>query len=45
VIGTGSVVTKDVAPFSVIAGVPAKEIKLRFPPELIERIEKAAWWD
>jgi serine acetyltransferase len=45
VIATGAVVTKDVAPYSVVAGVPAKKIKMRFDDQLIERIEKSGWWD
>lgn len=45
VIGTGAVVTKDVEPYSVVAGVPAKKIKMRFSERLIERIEKSKWWD
>jgi acetyltransferase-like isoleucine patch superfamily enzyme len=44
VIGAGSVVTKDVAPFSIVGGVPAKLIKMRFSPEIIERLQKLAWW-
>jgi phosphonate metabolism protein (transferase hexapeptide repeat family) len=45
VIGTGAVVTHDVEPYSVVAGVPAKKIKMRFDDGLIARIEKAKWWD
>ncbi len=45
VIGTGSVVTKDVAPYSIAAGVPAKTITMRFSDEVIEKIEKSRWWD
>ena len=45
VIGAGAVVTKDVEPYSIVAGVPAKMIKMRFAAELIEGIEKCRWWD
>lgn len=45
VIGTGAVVTKNVEPYSIVAGVPAKKIKMRFSDELIEKTEKSKWWD
>ncbi len=45
VIGTGAVVTKDVEPYSIVVGVPAKKIKMRFSDDLIERIQRTAWWD
>lgn len=45
VIGTGAVVTKDVAPYSVVAGVPAKKIKMRFYDLMIKKIERSKWWD
>lgn len=45
VIGTAAVVTKDVEPYSVVAGVPAKKIKMRFDDSLIEKIERCRWWD
>lgn len=45
VVGAGAVVTKDVEPYSIVVGVPAKKIKSRFPMELIAKIEKLAWWD
>ncbi|MCL1851939.1 MAG: acetyltransferase [Peptococcaceae bacterium] len=45
VIGAGAVVTKDVEPYSVVAGVPATKINMRFPGDLIRRIEYLQWWD
>lgn len=45
VIGAGAVVTKNVSPYSVIGGVPAKEIKKRFSDEKINAIEKIKWWE
>jgi acetyltransferase-like isoleucine patch superfamily enzyme len=45
VIAAGAVVTKDVPPYAVVGGVPAKIIKMRFEPEQIEELLKIAWWD
>ena len=45
VIGTGAVVTKDVEPYCVVGGVPAKKIKMRFSNDFIRSIEKSKWWD
>lgn len=44
-IGTGAVVTKDVEPYAVVVGVPARKIRMRFDDLLIEKIEKSLWWD
>jgi phosphonate metabolism protein (transferase hexapeptide repeat family) len=45
VIGAGTVVTKNVEPYAVMAGVPAKRIKWRFPKSIRTRMIKLAWWD
>lgn len=45
VIATGAIVTKDVEPFTVVAGIPARPIKKRFGEKTIERINLLKWWD
>jgi phosphonate metabolism protein (transferase hexapeptide repeat family) len=45
VIGANAVVTHDVDPYEIMAGVPARRLKRRFAPEISERIEALAWWD
>lgn len=45
VVGSGAVVTHDVEPYSVVAGVPAKKIKMRFDPDTIARLESTRWWE
>ncbi len=45
ILAAGSVVTKDVAPYSIVAGVPAKKIKMRFSNPIIQEIEDIKWWD
>lgn len=45
IVASGAVVTRDVEPYSIVGGLPAKEIRKRFKPEIIERIQKTAWWD
>ncbi len=44
IIAAGSIVTKDVMPFSIVAGNPAKHIKSRFSSELQEEIVALDWW-
>jgi virginiamycin A acetyltransferase len=45
IIAANAVVTKDVAPYSIVAGNPAKEIKKRFTEERINELLELKWWD
>lgn len=45
IIGAKSVVTKDVEPYTVVAGNPAKVIKKRFDDATIEKLQELKWWD
>lgn len=45
IIGARAVVTKDVEPYSIVGGVPAKEIRKRFSPDIIEKLQKLQWWN
>lgn len=45
IVASGAVVTKDVPPFAVVGGVPAKVIKYRFAPDISERLKIFKWWD
>jgi phosphonate metabolism protein (transferase hexapeptide repeat family) len=44
-IGAGAVVSKDVAPFSIVVGVPGKPLRARFPPDIVAALQRIAWWD
>lgn len=44
VVGGGAVVTKDVDPYTVVAGVPARVIKSRFDPPIVTRLLESMWW-
>jgi len=45
VVGANAVVTHDVAPYTIAAGVPAKLLRPRFAADIAARIERLAWWD
>jgi len=45
IIGANSTVVKDVAPYTIVGGNPAKPIKQRFSEDIIERLLKLRWWD
>ena len=44
-VGAGAIVTKDVPPYAIVVGVPARILKYRFTPEIIERMLRNKWWE
>jgi phosphonate metabolism protein (transferase hexapeptide repeat family) len=44
-VGANAVVTRDVAPYTIVAGSPARVLRPRFPPAIAARLEALAWWD
>ena len=45
VLGTGSIITKDVPPYAIFVGNPARHIRNRFPDDVIELLLEKRWWD
>lgn len=45
IIASGAVVTRDVAPYMIMAGIPAQPLRPRFAPRVAERMQALAWWD
>jgi hypothetical protein len=45
IVAARAVVTRDVPPYAIVAGVPAKVVRWRFEPAVIERLLKVAWWE
>ena len=45
VVAAGAIVTKDVPPYAIVAGNPARVLRRRFPDNVAERLQALAWWD
>ena len=45
IVAAGSIVTRDVDPYSIVAGNPAKQIRTRFSDKIIERLLSTNWWE
>lgn len=45
IVGAGSVVTKDIKPYSVVAGTPAEHVKWRFPKHIRDQLLELKWWE
>lgn len=45
VVASGAIVTRDVEPYTIVAGAPAKVLRLRQPRDIAERLIALAWWD
>ncbi|EJF95201.1 transferase hexapeptide repeat family phosphonate metabolim protein [Bartonella elizabethae F9251 = ATCC 49927] len=45
IIGANAVITKDIMPYTIVAGVPAQQLRMRFPDHVIENLLDMAWWD
>lgn len=45
VVAAGAIVTKDIPPYAIVGGIPAKVIKYRFNEEIIQKLLKLKWWE
>jgi virginiamycin A acetyltransferase len=45
IVAARAVVVKDVPAYSIVAGNPAKVVKMRFDPDTVDRLQRLAWWD
>lgn len=45
IIGAGSIVTKNIPPYAIAVGSPAKIVKYRFPQDIVEEIQNSKWWE
>lgn len=45
VVGAGALVAKDIPPYTIVGGNPAKPIRLRFSPEIVSKLLEIRWWD
>ncbi|QLH46649.1 MAG: hypothetical protein HWD58_14090 [Bacteroidota bacterium] len=45
IVAANAVVTQDVPPYAIVGGTPAKVIRFRFEPEVIDWLQNLAWWN